>query len=92
LAPFSAIAHQADELGDAGAGRIEDFRQRFGAGPACLAILGQALALVERRRIQAGAPRQAGGCQAMHGRKVIDGPPDLFMLQHGTYVFSSVFS
>ena len=55
-------------------------------------ILGQALALVERRRIQAGAPRQAGGCQAMHGLKVIDGPPDLFMLQHGTYVFSSVFS
>jgi len=50
------------------------------------------ITLVERRRVQAGAPRQAGGCQAMHGRKVIAGPSDLFMLQHGTYVFSSAFS
>ena len=52
--------HQLCEGLDAGTGCGKRFGQRFGRGPACAAIGGNAFGFVERRRIEPGFFRKSG--------------------------------
>ncbi len=82
------LAHLGHELGQGITGRAENLGDRFGAGPALLALLHDSLALVEGGRIKTRSPRQSRGGHAVLFGQAVDGPPNICVLQHMHHVLN----
>jgi hypothetical protein len=70
--PPRAARRGSDELGEvleSGAGRFEHLGDAFGSGPARAAFAGDALRLVERCGVEAGAFGEPRGGQAIAARE-----------------------